>query len=226
MKLLHECEILCIDKVSQRHIEAVIRGTGSTPIGNLTTPLTASHLGYIDSLQIKHISGKQYIFIKVSKEHISSIVICAPDSHTLHTVQEGIQTGISILETLLHDPYVVPGAGCLELFLILFLRYRVSQMLHTKQLINMEQVISAFESGISTLDPTTPKESIIDKLITCNKINMDLLLQTQDKQLDFYGWNPHTHSPFVSFQHPCSSFSNTNYEMDFFVVDSLALKLH
>jgi hypothetical protein len=88
----------------------------------------------------------------------------------------------------------------------------------------MEQVISALESVVCALDPTTPKESILDELLLCNNITIDQLNQSKEK-LTFYGWNPRTHSPFVTFQYPFPPASTTN-GTDSFVVDSLFMKLH
>jgi hypothetical protein len=84
----------------------------------------------------------------------------------------------------------------------------------------MEIVISALESCVCKIDTNESKENILGQLQQYNS-------NTQSP-VQFYGWDPRSHSPLLSFHLPQNSPNDlpATENNDLFIVDSLWMKIH
>lgn len=115
-----------IDRVSIVHITAVQRLTGATTLSTFTLDIPVSNFGQLERIDHVVINDKSYIHLFSQPSSQSSPVctlqLCSPNETFLEELKLVCQASIIALHETLKQPYVVPGAGCLDTHLALMLR--------------------------------------------------------------------------------------------------------
>lgn len=117
---------LVIDRVSIVHITAVKRLTGAVLLSTFTMDIPVSNFGQLERIEHMVLNNKSYIHLfpqpSLKSSPVCTLVLCAPDETSLEELKTVCQASIIALHETLKQPYVFPGAGCLDTHLASVLR--------------------------------------------------------------------------------------------------------
>jgi len=169
---LLKCGIFPIERVSTHQVGLVLSISGAVPLSSLTVP-SKSALGFVDSVQVSRImQNKYYVIIKNKKVRISTLQICAVDTHAMEELRTVITNAIVVLKRFLTDSVLLSGGGATEVALAEHVRACARNELHNKRNANKKAI---FESIAKVLELarlhriTENKETKLrEKTLRCN----------------------------------------------------------
>ena len=131
LRMLHAKGIAALPRLSLRHIDAVTRLSGATPISHLQVP-DAGSFGMLGGLRRRLFCGREYLQLLPSHPLVASataqpvctLVLYAPHRAASEELAPLVTTALATLGTALaeHRPLLLPGAGCIEALMVAFLR--------------------------------------------------------------------------------------------------------
>lgn len=107
--------IIGLRRAKRRNMERLTLACGGAAV-NAVEDLTPECLGYADEVY-EHVLGEdKYTFIEGCKNPKSvTILIKAPNKHTMIQVKDAIKDGLRAVSNAIEDKFIVPGAGAFEL---------------------------------------------------------------------------------------------------------------
>lgn len=136
IRLLLERDVLPLPRLSLRHIAAVRRLSGATPISILEPP-SAADLGRLAAVRRHTIGQKEYTHLLPPRESapppavsqpVVTLILCAPNRSASEELAAAVACALGTLGAALAQrrPRLVPGAGCFETILAMELRRRAA----------------------------------------------------------------------------------------------------
>lgn len=185
---LHSVGISTLEQLSIMHVDSVASMSGATPLGLLPARgklAGMAHIfGYVDSMHTKLIGDKALAYIARESSNHASLILCAPDSLTLQWLEQSSRAALDGLLHLLQTPFIVAGAGCLEVHLAHVLRTKGAQY---------EEIAKALETAAASLDSSIPASDLITQLMKSNHPTLQNL--ALPRTVSYYGWDPRHHQP-------------------------------
>ncbi|KAE9096535.1 hypothetical protein PF006_g23759 [Phytophthora fragariae] len=136
--------IFTLDRLSAMYIRGVQMLSGATILSDwrVDDSIISCALGFLSLITTQTIGSKQYIRLHrecsasqasstttSGNEHpVTTIAIAAPDRFAYDELSHVITTSLRTLASLIDNPYVVAGGGCLEIHLAALLRHRAGQL--------------------------------------------------------------------------------------------------
>ncbi|KAG3128152.1 hypothetical protein PI124_g21696 [Phytophthora idaei] len=128
--------IFTLDRLSATYIRGVQMLSGATILSDwrVDGSIFSSSLGFLSLITTQILGSKQFIRLHrespaVQNSHqVTTIAIAAPDRFAYAELSQVITTSLKMLASLIDNPDVVAGAGCLEIHLAALLRDRARQL--------------------------------------------------------------------------------------------------
>ncbi|KAG2988941.1 hypothetical protein PC120_g23269 [Phytophthora cactorum] len=128
--------IFTLDRLSATYIRGVQMLSGATILSDwrIDGSIVSSSLGFLSLITTQILGSKQFIRLHrespaVQNSHeVTTIAIAAPDRFAYAELSQVVTTSLKMLASLIDNPDVVAGAGCLEIHLAALLRDRARQL--------------------------------------------------------------------------------------------------
>ena len=159
MRLLLERGVLPLPRLSLRHIGAVRRLTGATPLSLLEPPKPAD-LGCVGAIRRPSIGNKMYTHLlpytgqmpAYSKlpTPVVTLVLCTPNRAAADELASAVSCALGTIgaATGQRRPRLLPGAGCIELLM-------AAQLRQDAALPTAETASDGFATGTATIAPVS-----------------------------------------------------------------------
>lgn len=127
LKEFVEAKIMAVRRCKKEDLRRIARATGATLIGSMSNlegdeTFEASYLGTCQEVIQEKFSDDECILIKgTSKHSSSSIVLRGANDYSLDEMERSIHDSLSVVKRTLESGHVVPGGGCVETALNIFL---------------------------------------------------------------------------------------------------------
>lgn len=107
--------IMGLRRAKRRNMERLTLACGGVAV-NATEDLTPDVLGFAEDVY-EHVLGEEkYTFVEGCKNPKSvTILIKAPNKHTMNQVKDAIKDGLRAVTNSIEDKFIVPGAGAFEI---------------------------------------------------------------------------------------------------------------
>lgn len=195
LKEFIEAKAMGVRRCKKEDLRRIARATGATLISDLSNlegeeTFESSYLGHADEVTQTRISDDECILIKGTKQHSSSsIILRGPNEYSLDEMQRSIHDSLSVVKRTLESGNVVPGGGCVETALNIFLENFATTVGSREQL-----AIAEFANALlvipKTLASNAAKDSseLISKLRTYHAaLQTALPTDTKRKNYKNYG---------------------------------------
>ncbi|ETL79441.1 hypothetical protein, variant 1 [Phytophthora nicotianae] len=130
--------IFTLDRLSAAYIRNVQMLSGATILSDwrIDDSIVSSSLGALSLITTQTLGNKQFIRLHregtvVDSENahpVTTIAITAPDRFAFDELNHVVTTSVKMLASLIDNPDVVAGAGCVEIHLAALLRDRAKQL--------------------------------------------------------------------------------------------------
>ncbi|KAE9285469.1 hypothetical protein PR003_g26572 [Phytophthora rubi] len=227
--------IFTLDRLSAMYIRGVQMLSGATILSDwrVDDSIISCALGFLSLITTQTIGSKQYIRLHrecsasqasstttSGNEHpVTTIAIAAPDRFAYDELSHVITTSLRTLASLIDNPYVVAGGGCLEIHLAALLRHRAGQLRSppggakidkqtARTLRQLCQTVTTFADCLENLAgrlcgshaTATDRAAMIEQVCEANEESLkrtklsgsDELFQKPINQL--FGWDPRKRS--------------------------------
>ncbi|KAE8975236.1 hypothetical protein PR002_g25651 [Phytophthora rubi] len=227
--------IFTLDRLSAMYIRGVQMLSGATILSDwrVDDSIISCALGFLSLITTQTIGSKQYIRLHTEcsasqasstttsgNEHpVTTIAIAAPDRFAYDELSHVITTSLRTLASLIDNPYVVAGGGCLEIHLAALLRHRAGQLRSppggakidkqtARTLRQLCQTVTTFADCLENLAgrlcgshaTATDRAAMIEQVCEANEESLkrtklsgsDELFQKPINQL--FGWDPRKRS--------------------------------
>lgn len=127
LKKFVEANIMAVRRCKKEDLRRIARATGATLIGSMSNlegdeTFESSSLGTCQEVVQSKFSDDECILIKgTSKHSSSSIVLRGPNDYSLDEMERSIHDSLSVVKRTLESGNVVPGGGCVEAALNIYL---------------------------------------------------------------------------------------------------------
>ncbi|KAL3666151.1 hypothetical protein V7S43_008939 [Phytophthora oleae] len=237
--------IFTLDRLSATYIRAVQMLSGATVLSDwrIDDSIFRSSLGFLSLITTQTLGSKQFIRLhrKDPASHnsptpttghahpVTTIAIAAPDQFAYDELSHVIITSLKGLAALIDDPYVVAGAGCLEIHLAALLRDRANQLRMpngtgrkidtqaARTLRQLNQTVSTFADCLERMAghlcgshvTATDRAEMIEQVCDANR---ESLLATtafsgdglsQHNKYELFGWDPRKRSVMSVLSYIC-----------------------
>jgi T-complex protein 1 subunit zeta len=107
--------IIGLRRAKRRNMERLALACGGSAV-NSVEDLVPENLGFAEDVY-EHVLGEdKYTYVEGCKNPKSvTIVIKAPNRHTMLQIKDAIKDGLRAVQNTIEDKYVVPGAGAYEI---------------------------------------------------------------------------------------------------------------
>jgi T-complex protein 1 subunit zeta len=107
--------ILALRRAKRRNMERMTLACGGVAV-NSVEDLTPDVLGHAGLVYEYSLGEEKYTFVEhVKNPHSCTILLRAPDKHTLEQIKDAIRDGLRAVKNTIDDGCVVPGAGAFEI---------------------------------------------------------------------------------------------------------------
>jgi hypothetical protein len=120
--------IASVERLSIRHMDAVIRLTGAQPAGSPFAAPSAACLGRVAFMRRILVGGRtQTLLGAVSDRPAATLVLCGADERALEETEAAVRSALAVLRGMLADPWAHPGAGATEVLAAAAVRRRAAE---------------------------------------------------------------------------------------------------
>ncbi|MEM2841834.1 MAG: thermosome subunit beta [Thermoproteota archaeon] len=148
--LLAKEGIMAIRRIKKSDMEKLALSTGGKVISSLDE-LNEDTLGIVRSVEERRVGGEKWVFVEGAEGgKVVSILLRGPDEKSLEEAEKVLKDGLSSAKAVLEEPYVVPGAGAIELEIATSLMKKISETSGQK-LLAYQAFAGAFEDIPRTL---------------------------------------------------------------------------
>eukprot|EP00607_Mallomonas_marina_P008019 CAMPEP_0182417632 /NCGR_PEP_ID=MMETSP1167-20130531/2084_1 /TAXON_ID=2988 /ORGANISM="Mallomonas Sp, Strain CCMP3275" /LENGTH=544 /DNA_ID=CAMNT_0024591327 /DNA_START=39 /DNA_END=1673 /DNA_ORIENTATION=+ len=106
--------IIALRRAKRRNMERLTLACGGNPV-NSVDDLEPTVLGWAGRIHEETLGDEKYTFIEDVKEGKScTILIRAPNKHTIDQIKDAIRDGLRAIKNAMEDKALVPGAGAFE----------------------------------------------------------------------------------------------------------------
>jgi len=107
--------IIALRRTKRRNMERIVLACGGSAV-NSVEELSIDDLGYADEVNEQSLGEEKYTFIEgVKNPRSCTILIKAPNEHTIAMIKDAIRDGLRSVKNVYDDKSVVPGAGSFEI---------------------------------------------------------------------------------------------------------------
>lgn len=127
LKEFVEAKIMAVRRCKKEDLRRIARATGATLIGSMSNlegdeTFEASYLGTCQEVIQEKFSDDECILIKGTSRHSSSsMVLRGANDYSLDEMERSIHDSLSVVKRTLESGNVVPGGGCVETALNIYL---------------------------------------------------------------------------------------------------------
>ncbi|GCE98257.1 alpha subunit of chaperonin-containing T-complex [Zygosaccharomyces mellis] len=127
LKEFIEAKIMAVRRCKKEDLRRIARATGATLISSMSNlegdeTFESSNLGTCQEIVQSKFSDDECILIKGTSRHSSSsIVLRGPNDYSLDEMERSIHDSLSVVKRTLESGNVVPGGGCVETALNIYL---------------------------------------------------------------------------------------------------------
>ncbi|QHS72414.1 chaperonin-containing T-complex alpha subunit TCP1 [Saccharomyces paradoxus] len=127
LKEFVEAKIMGVRRCKKEDLRRIARATGATLIGSMSNlegeeTFESSYLGLCDEVVQAKFSDDECILIKgTSKHSSSSIILRGANDYSLDEMERSLHDSLSVVKRTLESGNVVPGGGCVEAALNIYL---------------------------------------------------------------------------------------------------------
>jgi thermosome len=142
--LLAKEGITAIRRIKKSDMEKLALSTGGKVLSSLDE-LNEDALGSVRSVEERKVGGEKWVFVEGAEGgKVVSILLRGPDEKSLEEAEKVLKDGLSAAKAVLEEPYVVPGAGAIELEIATAIRKKVSES-SGQELLAYQAFADAFE---------------------------------------------------------------------------------
>lgn len=127
LKEFVEAKIMGVRRCKKEDLRRIARATGATLISSMSNlegdeTFESSYLGTCQEVVQTRYSDDECILIKgTSKHSSSSIIVRGPSDYSLDEIERSLHDSLSVVKRTLESGHVVPGGGCVETALNIYL---------------------------------------------------------------------------------------------------------
>lgn len=127
LKVFVEAKVMAVRRCNKEDLRRVARATGAQLVGSMVNlegeeVFESSYLGTCQEVIQTKFSDDECILIKgTSKHSSSSIILRGPNNYSLDEMERSIHDSLSAVKRTLESGNVVPGGGCVETALNIYL---------------------------------------------------------------------------------------------------------
>ncbi|CAI4038084.1 hypothetical protein SMKI_04G4240 [Saccharomyces mikatae IFO 1815] len=127
LKEFVEAKIMGVRRCKKEDLRRIARATGATLVGSMSNlegeeTFESSYLGLCDEVVQAKFSDDECILIKgTSKHSSSSIILRGANDYSLDEMERSLHDSLSVVKRTLESGNVVPGGGCVEAALNIYL---------------------------------------------------------------------------------------------------------
>jgi chaperonin GroEL (HSP60 family) len=166
--------ILLFQKLKVRDMEMVSKATGAS-ILSIRDDIMPHNLGFADEAKVEKRNNEHFLFLSVSDQLISTIMIWEPFSYGLEKIEEAVDDAVNNAAFILKNPLAVRGGGDLEFVVSQMLRQYSSTIEGKEQLAVIEYANALEEiprtlarnAGLNEVDTIAKMLSSYNKGIDC-----------------------------------------------------------
>ncbi|TQD25356.1 TCP-1/cpn60 chaperonin family protein [Methanolobus vulcani] len=166
--------ILLFQKLKKRDMEMVSKATGAS-ILSIRDDIMPHNLGFADEAKVEKRNNEHFLFLSVSDQLISTIMIWEPFSYGLEKIEEAVDDAVNNAAFILKNPLVLRGGGDVEFVLSQMLR-QYSSTIEGKEQLAVVEYANALEEiprtlarnvGLNEVDAITKMLNSYNKGIDC-----------------------------------------------------------
>jgi len=162
--LLAKKGIMALRRVKKSDMEKLSLATGAK-IVSVLEDLSEDKLGFAGLVEERKIGGEKWTMVeKVPNSAVQTILVRGENDKITDEVERIVKNCISILRTLVEEPYVVPGGGAAEIFVA---RKLVEMGRGGREGLVMEALSRAFESLVKQIVANSGQDP--DQILTMLK---------------------------------------------------------
>ncbi|CCE65462.1 hypothetical protein TPHA_0L01050 [Tetrapisispora phaffii CBS 4417] len=127
LKEFVEAKIMAVRRCKKEDLKRIARATGATLISSMSNlegdeTFESSYLGTCEEVVQAKFSDDECILIKgTSKHSSSSVILRGPNDYSLDEMERSLHDSLSVVKRTLESGNVVPGGGCVESALNIYL---------------------------------------------------------------------------------------------------------
>ncbi|KAJ3237675.1 T-complex protein 1 subunit alpha [Chytriomyces hyalinus] len=194
LKLFVEAGAMAVRRVKKDDMKRIAKASGATFISSLANlsgeeTFEASYLGYAEEVVQERISDDECILIKGTKSHASSsIILRGANDYMLDEMERSVHDSLCAVKRTLESNTVVPGGGCVEAALSIFLEEYATSVATREQLAIAEYANSLLVIP-KTLSVNAAKDStdLVAKLRAYHNASQAPGADAEKQQLKWYG---------------------------------------
>ena len=135
--------IMALRRAKKRNMERLILACGGVAV-NTCEELCPEILGWAGKVE-EHVLGEEkYTFVEEVKHPKScTILIKGQNDHTIAQIKDAVRDGIRSVKNVLDDPFVLPGAGAMEVALSRHLKAEVTKTVEGRKKLGVEAFAEA-----------------------------------------------------------------------------------
>lgn len=154
--LLAKNRIICLRRVKKSDMEKLSLSTGAK-IVSVLEDLTEDKLGFAKVVEERKMGGEKWTFVEgVPNSSVHTILVRGENDKIVDEAERMVKNCISVLKTLVEEPYIVPGGGAAEMFIA---RKLVEMAKGGREGIVLEALSRSFESLVKQLIANSGKDS-------------------------------------------------------------------
>ncbi|KAJ3194221.1 T-complex protein 1 subunit alpha [Irineochytrium annulatum] len=194
LKLFVEAGAMAIRRVKKEDMKRIAKATGATFISTLANlegeeTFDPSYVGYAEEVVQERISDDECILVKGTKAHASaSLILRGANDYMLDEMERSIHDCLCAVKRTLESNTVVPGGGCVETALSIYLENFATSVGSREQLAIAEYA-SAMLVIPKTLAVNAAKDStdLVSKLRAYHNASQNAGKDDSKKLLKWYG---------------------------------------
>lgn len=117
--------VIVVDRLGIQSVKFVTNLTGCIPINSVTSAVSSSSFGYIDSVQHTILNKKSYLHLSRTGNSVVTVLLFNQEEQALQELKDIFMTSLESLQQLLYSPSVLAGAGCWQAGLASYLLSKV-----------------------------------------------------------------------------------------------------
>ncbi len=189
---LSQHNIMAIRRIKRSDLRKLMKTTDAKIITDIKT-INSSDLGKAGSVEERQVSKDKMIFVEdCENPKASSILIRGGTRHVIEDVERGLKNALNVLKTTMEDPFIVPGAGAIEIELSKHL-LKFAKSISTRESIAVE----AFSKSIEAIPITLAENTGIEPMEILAKLHS----KHEQPSGKNYGINLKTKGLFDSMKH-------------------------
>lgn len=142
-------DILLFQKLKSRDMEMVSKATDAS-ILSIRDDILPQDLGFADEAKVEKRNGEHFLFLSVSDQMISTIMIWEPFRYGLEKIEEAVDDAVNNAAFILKNPLALRGGGDIEFVLSQMLR-QYSSTIEGKEQLAVIEYANALEEIPRTL---------------------------------------------------------------------------